>query len=182
MQKSETDVFFFYSQRKSGGKWQFQKLIFPDFFVFFIFLWQAQKPQIWCRYRLISDSFMFKSSLQSIERKKTEKNHFELNIHWLFASFGHKQRNTKLLYQNWNFDENILIFSFVRSFSKKVFDEPELRQIMRSHLILLCRGWHNLRTDFIWNITTIYCKVETPLKIFWTKQRKNPICLAFQMT
>ena len=103
--KKRDRCFFFYSKRKSGEKWPFQKLIFPHFSVFFIFLWPAQKPQIWCRYRLKSDSLTFKSSLHSIERKKSWKNHFEHKIHWVFAGFEHKQRNIKLSYQNWNFDE-----------------------------------------------------------------------------
>ena len=102
MQKSETDVFFF-TQSGNQGKNGHSKSWFSLFF--FIFLWPAQKPQIWCRYRLKSDSLTFKSSLHSIERKKSWKNHFEHKIHWVFAGFEHKQRNIKLSYQNWNFDE-----------------------------------------------------------------------------
>ena len=103
--KKARQMFFFLLKAEIRGKMAIPKVDFSSIFCFFIFLWPAQKPQIWCRYRLKSDSLTFKSSLHSIERKKVEKNHFEHKIHWVFAGFEHKQRNIKLSYQNWNFDE-----------------------------------------------------------------------------
>ena len=136
MQKSETDGFFFYSKRKSGEKWSFQKLIFPHFFVFFIFFFDQHKNR---KFDVDTVSKVILWHLRvlctQLKEKKVEKNHFEHKIHWVFAGFEHKIVVPKL-----KFWWKILIFSFVRSFSKKLSDEPELRQIMRSHLILLYRG------------------------------------------
>ena len=103
--KKARQMGFFFTQSGNQGKNGHSKSWFSSFFCFFHFFYPAQKPQIWCRYRLKSDSLTFKNSLHSIERKKSWKNHFEHKIHWVFAGFEHKQRNIKLSYQNWNFDE-----------------------------------------------------------------------------
>ena len=77
---------FFYSLQKSGGKWPSQKLIFSSKFDFFIFLWQTQKQEIWCRYRLSSNYFTFISAVFT-------KNTPPSNTFWGFEAGGGILRN-----------------------------------------------------------------------------------------
>ena len=103
--KARQMFFFFYSKRKSGEKWSFQKLIFPHFFVFFIFFIQHKNRKF--DVDTVSKVILWHLRVlcTQLKEEKVEKNHFEHKIHWVFAGFEHKQRNIKLSYQNWNFDE-----------------------------------------------------------------------------
>ena len=105
MQKSETDGFFF-TQSGNQGKNGHSKSQFFFIFLFFSFFCDQHKNR---KFDIDTVSKVILWHLRvlctQLKEKKVEKNHFEHKIHWVFAGFEHKQRNIKLSYQNWNFDE-----------------------------------------------------------------------------